>query len=691
MNLRTQPDKLMRWTALLCLLLLVAPFSPAVHSVHSEAVIQFDGQQENLRTELQQYLSALEAARRASDRAEELNALVYVALTYEKLREHQSAINYYNEALKLLPAINGRRAAVLYGLGDNYKSLRSYAEALNYFNEAVRIWQGEKTSDMEAQAQVEIGDIYRLLGDFGEAMKRFQRARSLYQSVNDSKAEASVLAVMGSVATTHREMLLYYNQSLQIWEGLQSYEDVATILSGLGTIYSDFDDRESLRYLELARAAWHKVPNDLEEAKILLDIGLAHVWLNETAKALDSYAEALKLWTALRDRHGQAETLTRLGWTYYWSGDQGRALENLIRAAALLVDEPAKAAVPLGHVAIIYARLDEKQKALETIRQVIAVSNGLNSFYPVKSLLLYDIGLVHHLTGDRQKAFSYWNQEVELYRLRADSRGEADALFTIAMAYELEGDLKTSLTYYLRSLDARDKVRTAAGVEELKIRLAEKSADAYQRAMLLQLRLDQQSVDAFRLSERARSRTFLDQIGNARLGVSSGGDSPLVLREVTLRQQISDLSGELQKRVMENYDERELQTLTEQLAAQRREYERTLRDLKLENPAYASLHEVDVLGASEVRALLEPDTTILSFMVTSEKTIAFVVARDKYKVVELNVREQELFEAVNEVRVGNAAALVQLYTRLIAPLRNDLQTPRVGIIPHGVLHYLPFS
>lgn len=55
-----------------------------------------------------------------------------------------------------------------------------------------------------------------------------------------------------------------------------------------------------------------------------------------------------------------------------------------------------------------------------------------------------------------------------------------------------------------------------ARLEELKGGLIERAASTYERAMLLLLRL-QRPAQAFALSERARARLFLDQIGNARI------------------------------------------------------------------------------------------------------------------------------------------------------------------------------
>jgi CHAT domain-containing protein len=65
--------------------------------------------------------------------------------------------------------------------------------------------------------------------------------------------------------------------------------------------------------------------------------------------------------------------------------------------------------------------------------------------------------------------------------------------------------------------------------------------------------------------------------------------------------------------------------------------------------------------------------------------------------VTLNVSRADLFKTINAFRefpgLNNSypASLGQLYDWLIAPLKDRIQTPTVGIIPHGLLHYLPFA
>jgi CHAT domain-containing protein len=93
---------------------------------------------------------------------------------------------------------------------------------------------------------------------------------------------------------------------------------------------------------------------------------------------------------------------------------------------------------------------------------------------------------------------------------------------------------------------------------------------------------------------------------------------------------------------------------------------------------------------------LDEETTLVSYFVTAEKTLAFVITRESLQVVELPVQQRELEKAVTLFRdfpsLDNTPPnLRQLHKWLIAPIKSYLKTPYVGIIPHGALHNLPFA
>ena len=138
--------------------------------------------------------------------------------------------------------------------------------------------------------------------------------------------------------------------------------------------------------------------------------------------------------------------------------------------------------------------------------------------------------------------------------------------------------------------------------------------------------------------------------------------------------------------------------MADQLAARQREYADLLVRLKLSNPQYASLVSAAPLPLAEVQKLLQPEVTLVSYFVTGEQVLAFVIGRDSFEAVVLPVTAKQLGDAVKAYRDYLAVldgpeppALAQLSEWLIAPFADKLNTPVLGIAPHDVLHYLPFA
>ncbi|HKS27635.1 MAG TPA: CHAT domain-containing protein, partial [Pyrinomonadaceae bacterium] len=99
----------------------------------------------------------------------------------------------------------------------------------------------------------------------------------------------------------------------------------------------------------------------------------------------------------------------------------------------------------------------------------------------------------------------------------------------------------------------------------------------------------------------------------------------------------------------------------------------------------------------EVQRRLDKDTTLISYFVTPEKTLAFIITQNSFDLETLSVKNSELknyitwFRSFDDLSEASPASLTQLYAWLIKPLEKYLTTCKVGIVPHGVLHYLPFS
>ncbi len=108
------------------------------------------------------------------------------------------------------------------------------------------------------------------------------------------------------------------------------------------------------------------------------------------------------------------------------------------------------------------------------------------------------------------------------------------------------------------------------------------------------------------------------------------------------------------------------------------------------------------LTASEIKKLLPADTVLLEYYVGDKSVMGAVISSNKkiYAKI-LPITSQQLKEKVKRFRETVDSPRsdeyyieegVQLYAELVKPFENYLsEYQRLGIVPHGVLHYLPFQ
>jgi CHAT domain-containing protein len=127
--------------------------------------------------------------------------------------------------------------------------------------------------------------------------------------------------------------------------------------------------------------------------------------------------------------------------------------------------------------------------------------------------------------------------------------------------------------------------------------------------------------------------------------------------------------------------------------------------------ASTALLPPSTMTVEEVRAALAPDTAILEYFFTGDKVLATVITKESLQPVPVTLLSrvngllQLLQFQLSKFQLGAeyartfekqllAAAqnhLQELYKELIAPVRLRLgRSKNVVIVPHGMLHYLPF-
>ena len=246
----------------------------------------------------------------------------------------------------------------------------------------------------------------------------------------------------------------------------------------------------------------------------------------------------------------------------------------------------------------------------------------------------------------------FFEQALAFEQELGDAAGEAITWSNIGYVRRQQGQLEQALAAYNRSIGIRERLRAGVAAEELRTSLAASWRSIYEAAALLQLQLGNPE-EAYATAERARARSFLDQLASARLDPRQGADSELLSQETALRAELARLDHRLTQERTKPSGQRDaavIRSVAGQLAAARRAYDDLLVRLKVSNPQYASLVGADPLPLAEAQKLLRPDMTLVSYFLTGEQVLAFVIRRDSFEAVELPVTAEQLGQAVTAYR-----------------------------------------
>ncbi len=224
----------------------------------------------------------------------------------------------------------------------------------------------------------------------------------------------------------------------------------------------------------------------------------------------------------------------------------------------------------------------------------------------------------------------------------------------------------------------------------------------------VELSLNQPAV-AFRYAEQARARSFIDQIGNQKIDPRHDTDPDLAGEERRLRLHLvhlrKDLRSEQAKPLPEQSPER-LGNLQSALEKGEKDYEDLGLRLKTRNPEYAALIDVKPLSLEEVQQqVLDEQTTLVEYFVSESAlskggtgpVLGWVIDRKGFAMVQLPITSGEVknriseFRNLIESRQPVRAQAKALYRDLFAPLAPHVRHRNLVIVPHGLLHFLPFA
>ena len=250
-----------------------------------------------------------------------------------------------------------------------------------------------------------------------------------------------------------------------------------------------------------------------------------------------------------------------------------------------------------------------------------------------------------------------------------------------------------AVPYYQRTIQQIESTRSLLESEEYRQSFFEGELRPYAGMMRALLSAGRQE-EAFNYSERARSRGFLDVLGNkVQLSRAKSG---LLEEERALQERIAAIKARLSG---EAEGETDRSVLRKQLAEAEGAYSAFLARVRKQDKEQVSLMSVEPLTLKEVQEFLGPQTTLVEYFVSDRNAFVWVVEKDRLQFVTVELPREELAGLVKDLResvftLGEKnkfdEASASLYKHLIEPLASSLTGKELIIVPHDVLHYLPF-
>jgi len=399
------------------------------------------------------------------------------------------------------------------------------------------------------------------------------------------------------------------------------------------------------------------------------------------AFAQQDYQTALARSTQAAQFFGAAEG--RLG----RNAPEGRRA-NLSRWAASAYLNVGRAELALDHPDAADAAFDRGLK--------FAHQSGLRE---MELQLLAGQGQLALSRQDWAKALGIYQQSIALSNQIKRAGGMAGLYHGESRALEGLGRTDEALGSARKAVASVEQLRAGLGDVSMRTAFFDDKQRIYQHAVQMALQA-QHPDEAFALAEQSRSRTFLDLLGG-QTTLSKGRTRALADEETKLRARMAEAQAEAEGQDAEGEGSGDggdgPRPLPEALE---REYRAFLDRVRKESLEQASLMAVEPVTLPEIQRLLPPDTTLLEYEVGEAGIVLWVVDRQQLKVVKLPGDRPSLIGLVRRFRGAitkqTAVADVQdmatlLHRRLLGPARDQIHTSRLLIVPHGVLHYVPFG
>jgi CHAT domain-containing protein/tetratricopeptide (TPR) repeat protein len=596
--------------------------------------------------------------------------------------------------------------------------LGRYEQAQTLADRARQVFVDAKDELRLARLDVNLGNLYFRQDRFAEALTMYERGFGMLRSQGDAQ---DVAVVMRNMAVCELS-LSNFDQALAIYRDAREFTEknnlpLLVAEADYNIAYLYYLRGEYNRAVELYEAArkncatigdaYHRSLCDLDQAEIYLEVNLIDEAGELAARAFTGFQQ-------LDMRYESAKALTFHAIAAGRLGKYDRALEWLKLAQSLFAQEKNllwPALIDLYKAVVLFEQRkygksrQSCQRALRLFRN--QQTNGKAALCEIL------LARLDHALHHSEEAKSHCLNALALVNNIEAPAVKLQVHLLLGQVSESAGAMEEAYSAYQEAHQYLEALRSPVQIDEIKVAFLKDKLSVYEGLVGLSLRQNdwRQALDFI---ERAKSRSLADMIASRVHALRPKAESvgELARRLETVGDKLAGLRHQQARdslRVDGTSAARSAQ-LSEQSHAYEREFGQITSQVASADPHYAAVVNAGTASVESIQASIGPDTLILEYYEARGTVYACVIGREQLRIlpVATSLDVRRLFRLLqlqltkfslgaeyvalfaSQMRLTADAHLHELYSALIAPIRSDLLAGHLVIVPHGILHCLPF-
>jgi len=308
----------------------------------------------------------------------------------------------------------------------------------------------------------------------------------------------------------------------------------------------------------------------------------------------------------------------------------------------------------------------------------------------------------------------------------------------VGLAFEGEGNFIKAKEFFENALNLIEQQRKklSSTMKEHFLESATgtgfKRAEAYEGMIrvLLQENGPGAQREALRYAEMLKSRLFFEMLASRELRSAKPEDEKVLEQDREYQRRLSALQKrmEIRQKPSEKLPQGEAEQVMAELEKTQIEYEAFLKEVRMKNAELASIICTLPADPATMQALLDKDVTVLEYYTAQDKTYVWIITKNDVQVRVLKKDGKDLTakdlqsdvagliggnitgktrrpapvialagdevptaENTKQAREDFSKKAQELYSLMVAPVEADITTKKLVIVPHDVLHKVPFA